>query len=384
VISAGRLAWLQLRRQKIRLAVAFAGVGFAVVLMFMQFGFQDALFRSSVNVHQKLVADIVLIHPNYNFLGFPTSISRRRLYQALGIDGVASVTPLYTGLGRWRNPISGAARTIFVMGIDPAAEVFDIPEVNAQRETIRYPDVVLYDALSRPEFGPVAEIVKAGKDFTTEVTGHAVTVKGLYPLGASFGIDASCVTSDMNFLRMFPQHEPGIISAGLVRLRPGADVTAVRNAIAAALPNDVDVLTKQEYVTREIRYWASATPIGYVFSFGVAMGLVVGSIIVYQILFTDIGDHLAEYATLKAMGYRNRFLVAVVLMEGMILAIGGYFPGIGLCYWLYGVTESATKLPMRLSAERGALVFGLTAAMCVVSGLIAMRKLRAADPAEIF
>jgi putative ABC transport system permease protein len=270
------------------------------------------------------------------------------------------------------------------MGIDPAAEVFGIPEVNAQRDAIRYPDVILYDELSRPEFGPVAETVKGGKDFTTEVAGHAVTVKGIYPLGASFGIDASCVTSDMNFRRMFPQHEPGIISAGLVRLRPGADATAVRNAIAAALPHDVDVLTKQDYETREIRYWASATPIGYVFSFGVAMGLVVGSIIVYQILFTDIGDHLAEYATLKAMGYRNRFLVAVVLMEGMILAIGGYFPGIGLCYWLYGITESATKLPMRLSAERGALVFGLTAAMCVVSGLIAMRKLRAADPAEIF
>ena len=135
---------------------------------------------------------------------------------------------------------------------------------------------------------------------------------------------------------------------------------------------------------REVHYWATATPIGYVFSFGVVMGLVVGGIIVYQILFADISDHLAEYATLKAMGYTNRYLAALVLMEALILAVGGYLPGLAVCHWLYAITQSATMLPMQLTAERGILVLGLTAVMCAASGAVAMRKLRAADPAEIF
>jgi len=384
MISAARLAWLQLRRQKVRLSVALAGVAFAVILMFMQFGFRDALFRSAVNLHQRLKADIVMIHPHYNIVAFPTAISRRRLYQALAFDGVASVTPLYTSLGRWKNPETGKTRDVFVIGIDPAADVLDIPGVAERRDTIRYPNVVLYDELSRPVFGPVAETVRAGRTLATEVSEHAVSVQGLFRLGTSFGIDATIVTSDLNFLRMFPFRDPGAISAGLVRLRPGADPNAVRDALAAALPDDVEVLTRDGYMEREVRYWATATPIGYVFSFGVVMGLVVGAIIVYQILFADITDHLAEYATLKAMGYTNRYLSSVVLMEASILAVVGYLPGIVICWRLYELARAATMLPMALTLERSLQVLGLSLLMCAGSAMIAMRKLRSADPAEIF
>jgi putative ABC transport system permease protein len=382
--SATGLAWRQLRRQKVRFAVAIAGVAFAVVLMFMQVGFRDALFLGAVNLHQRLEADLVLIQPNYNILAFPTTFSRRRLYQALGFRGVRSVTPLYTAVGRWKNPVTGRTRDIFTIGIDPSEEVLDIPEVNARRTVIRYPDVVLYDELSRPEFGPVAATLRAGEEVVTEVSQRRVTVEGLFPLGVSFGIDATIITSDLNFLRLFPYRTPGSISLGLIRAEPGADPRTVRDRLAAALPKDVEVLTKQEYMDREVHYWATATPIGYVFTFGVVMGLVVGGIIVYQILFADISDHLAEYATLKAMGYTNRYLAALVLMEALILAVAGYLPGLAVCHWLYGITQSATMLPMRLTAERAVLVLGLTAVMCAGSGVVAMRKLRAADPADIF
>ena len=384
MISAARLAWFQLRRQKARFAVAVAGVAFAVVLMLMQFGFRDALFSSAIVIHRRLVADIVLMHPNYTVMPFPTLFSRRRIYQALGFDGVESVTPLYTGVSRWKNPITGRTRTIFVLGIDPAEEVVDIPEVNAARTLIRYPDTLLYDELSRVEFGPVASSVRAGEEVGTEVNGRRVSVKGLFSLGCSFGIDATILTSDLNFLRLFPQLSPGAISLGLVRLRRGADPHAVRDALAASLPRDVDVLTKDEYMAREVAYWARNTPIGWVFSFGVLMGLVVGAIIVYQILFSDITDHLSEYATLKAIGYTQRYLASVVLMEALILAVVGYVPAVGICIWLYGLTASATGLAMQLARGSALLALALTIVMCWVSGLIAMRKLRAADPAEIF
>lgn len=384
MISAARLAWLQLRRQKVRFAVAIAGVAFAVVLMFMQLGFRDALFRSAVNVHMRLNTDLVLVHPNYNILVFPTTFSRRRLYQALAFPGVRAVAPVYASLGRWKNPITGRTRDVFTLGIDPADDVLNMPAVRDQRDIFRYPDVVIWDELSRPEFGPIPQRVRDDGELVTEVSNRQITVRGMFQMGTSFGIDASIVTSDTNFLRLFPHRKAGTISIGLVALEPGANPVAVRDALRAALPRDVDVMTKDEYMAREIRYWATATPIGYVFTFGVIMGLIVGAIIVYQILFSDISDHLGEYATLKAMGYTNRYLVVVVLMEAAILALGGYLPGVGVCRWLYGLTAAATRLPMQLTVDRSVLILGMTLAMCWFSGLIAMRKLRGADPAEIF
>jgi putative ABC transport system permease protein len=384
VISAARLAWLQLRQRKVRMGVALAGVTFAVVLIAMQLGFQDALYRSAVNLHEHLLADVVLVHPYHNFVALPSTISRRRVYQALGYPGVASVASVYTTLAKFSNTETGRGRDIFVMGVDPAADVFDIPEVRAQRTVFRYPDVVLFDEQSRPEFGHVADRVRAGGPVATEIGGHHVTVGGLFPLGTSFGVDGSVIASEETFLRLFPYRSPGTIWLGLVRLLPGVDAIHVRDGLAATLPRDVRVLTKRQFMDQEIDYWATATPIGYVFAFGVIMGLAVGSIVVYQILFADISDHLDEYATLKAMGYANRYLATVVAAEALILGIAGFVPGLGLSWWLFGLARSATKLPMAVEPLRAFQLLSLTVGMCALAGLLAVRRLRSADPADVF
>ena len=154
--------------------------------------------------------------------------------------------------------------------------------------------------------------------------------------------------------------------------------------MTAALPKDVRVLTKQQFLDQEVAYWATKTPIGFVFTFGVIMGVVVGIIIVYQILFNDVADHLPEYATLKAMGRTHRYLAGIVVVEATILALIGFLPAVGICFWLFRLTHAATKLPMEIRLGRGLMVLGLTMLMCWVSGLIAMRKLRKVDPAEVF
>jgi len=384
VISAARLAWLQLRRQKVRLAVAIAGVAFAVILMFMQLGFQDALFRSAVNVHMRLKGDLFFLHPNYSVLAFPTMFPRVRLYQALGYDGVESVAPVYLGLAPWKNPETGRTREIFVIGVDPVADVFDSPEIAAQIDRVRYPDVVLYDAFSRPEFGPVAALFEQGRTITTEARSRSVTVGGLFHMGTSFGVDGTLFTSDLNYVRINPHQPLGKVNIGLVRLKLGADAKAVQAAMQASYPPDVKIYTKPEMLAHEVGYWATATPIGFVFAFGVVMGLIVGVIIVYQILFADISDHLKEYATLKAMGYANRYLVVVVVMEASLLAVAGFVPGVAICSWLYALTTKATMLPMTIEVGRSLQVLGLTLVMCWGSSLIAVRKLRSADPADVF
>src|SRR5262245_8417891 len=309
------VAWLQLSREPLRLLVGLAGVAFAVILVFMQLGFRSAMYESATRYHRSLDYDLVLLSPKTPFIGIPEAFTRRRLYQVLGDGGVASVSAVYIQQAYWRNPWQRGVRNIVVVGIDPTRRAFLLGDVQQQLAQISRSDVVLFDARSRPEFGPVAEQLVGGRSVSAEVNDRRLSVGGLFSLGTSFGIDGTLVTSDLNFRRVFPDRAAGAIDLGLIQLAPGADPTAVQRRLERALERDVLVLTRAEFIEREIRYWGSTTPIGYVFGFGAIMGLIVGAVIVYQILFADVSQHLREYATLKAMGYSNRFLSNVVLQE---------------------------------------------------------------------
>ena len=291
------------------------------------------------------------------------------------------------GQGRWRNPEAPEeTRNIYVVGFDPAAEVFVDPGIQKYAELVRMPDVVVYDAFSRPEFGPIPALFEdsGGQGVSTEIANRSVRVAGIFELGTSFGIDADTITSDLNFQRIFPHLSASQVNIGLIRTEPGADPATVRDRIIAAVPKDVEVLTREGFVQRERAYWQRSTPIGYVLGMGVAIGLAVGGIIVYQILFADVSDHMQEYATLKAMGYTNRFLSGVVLQEAVILAVLGFIPGIAITLFVYQTAGEATRLPVEMTTPRALAVFGLTVLMCSASAALALRKVRSADPAEIF
>ena len=152
-------------------------------------------------------------------------------------------------------------------------------------------------------------MVDGGSAVITEINGRDVSVAGLYELGTSFGIDGSIVTSDLNFRRIFSDRSASRIELGLVTLDPGADAFAVRDSIVAGIPGMSSSDPRRIHPAR-VDYWSNNTPIGYVFGLGVAMGLAVGLIVVYQILFSDVQDHLREYATMKAMGYSHFFSLA--------------------------------------------------------------------------
>lgn len=384
-VPAARLAWLQLSHQKLRMLAAILGVAFAVVLIFVQLGFQRALYDSSVRWHTALGYDLVMINPKTTYIVNPPGFARSRLYQVPGFAGVDSVNPVTIGIATWRNPLNPVAtRNIFVMGFDPTGAGFALAGDAAQLDRLRLPDRVLYDRLSRSEFGPVERLLGEAREVDTEINGRDVKVVGLFELGTSFGIDGSVLTSNLNFRRIFPDRSAAQVELGLIRLEPGADAVEVRDAIVAGIPGDVRLLTREEFIQHEVDYWTNSTPIGYVFGLGVAMGLAVGCIVVYQILFSDVQDHLREYATLKAMGYSNLYLSGVVLSEALLLAVLGFLPGLGLSLLVYDQASAATNLPLAMTDTRMLLVLGLTAAMCAGSGLLALRKLRAADPAEVF
>jgi putative ABC transport system permease protein len=379
------LAWLQLMREKIRLLVALAGITFACILMFMQLGFQDSLLESAIRFHVALKGEIFLVSPQSNALIAMNTFSQRRLYQALGFEGVRAVSPVYLSFALWKNPETRRTRSIFVVGVDPSADLVDLPGLTPDElEEIKKADVVLFDRRSRSEFGPIAQWFEAGQEVVTEVGNRRVRVGGLFEMGATFGADGTILTSDLNFLRIFPQRERGLVDIGVVQLQPGVDPKPLLEQMRALLPEDVRVLSRAEFIDMERSYWEEGTAIGFIFGLGVAMGFIVGIVIVYQILYTDVSDHLAEYATLKAMGYTDTYLLGVVLQEALLLAVLGYIPAFALAVLLYDLTANATLLPIAMTFSRAMLVLGLTVSMCFISGAIAVRRLRAADPADIF
>jgi putative ABC transport system permease protein len=378
------LAWLQLTHERIRVLIALAGIGFADMLMFVQLGFQNALFDSSVTLHKAFDGDVFLMSPQSDALGFTRTFSDRRLYESLAVDGVESASSVYLNFGNWKNPVERNTRNLLVIGFNPANNILNLPGLAENLDQIKLQDVVLFDEQSRSEFGPIPDLLQQDKPTVTEVSSRRVRVRGLFSLGASFAADGNIITSDINFLRMFPDRERGLIDIGVIKLEPGANLDVVLAQLRQKLPADVEVFSKEEFIQHEINYWQSATAIGFVFTLGTAIGFVVGTVIVYQILYTDVSDHLAEYATLKAMGYRDSYFVIVVFQEAVILALLGFIPGFIIAQGLYFLAAGATNLPIIMTLDRAIFILILSIIMCCVSGSIAVKKLNAADPADIF
>jgi putative ABC transport system permease protein len=378
------LGWLQLSREKSRLLVALSGIAFADVLMFMQLGFQAALYDSNTKLSRALDADIVLVSPQARNTQNLSTFSRRRLYQAKDVPGVKSAEAFYSNIITWKHPDTRKESSIQVIAFKPEQQLLNLPEVNQQLDKTKLPDVVLFDRKSRGNYQNAIAQIEQGKAVTTEVERRTITIAGVFSLGASFGADGILVTSDQTFLRLFPRREAVSINLGLIKLEPGYAPEQIAAALKSHLPNDVRVLTHQQYIEFEESYWKQESPIGFIFGLGTGMAFVVGVVIVYQVLSTDVNSHMKEYATFKAMGYRNQYLLAVVFEEAIILAFLGFIPGFVLPIGLYQLAAKATALPIYMKASRAVIVLILTIIMCAISGAIATRKLQSADPADMF
>lgn len=386
------LAWLNLTHDKRRFVVSLAGVAFAVLLIFMELGFWNALVDSMVGLIRRMNADLVILHLNKYSFAFNEPFSRRRLSQAEAVEGVESARPLYIEYrgALWKNPEpevhdgvpDPALSSIRVIAYDISQPMLDIPAVAEHSADLQKPDTVLFDARSRPAFG------RREVGLHRELAGHQVEIVGTFSLGADFANDGSVILSEQNLARLFPSPDGSSplswVEVGLVKVVPGTDPRKVRHALRQTLPDDVVVLTLAEFIEGEKHFWQVSSPVGFVFGLGMVMGFIVGVVVCYQILSADVGDHLAEFATLKAIGYPDRYLSTVVLQEATILSLVGFAVGLGITVILYAMLRHTTGLPLELTFPRAGLVLVLTVGMCLASGLIAVRKVQQADPAEVF
>lgn len=364
-----------------RLLVGIAGVAFAVLLVFINLGFLGALENTAGLIYNQLDADVYLVSP-LSLNGTATkAFSRERLYQVAGHPDVAQTMPLYIRYLPWRNAETKQELFILAFGFNPQEQPFLLPEVRSSEaiKALVEPNTVFIDRRSLPKYGPQT------KGLNTELNQRAVTINGLFALGGGLAADGTLFMSDQNFLRYGSPQKLDRISLGLLKLKPGAEVDVVVRSLRDKLSSDVTVFSKAEMIERDRQYWLETTAVGFIFTLGVGVALVVGAAIVYQILYADIAKNFREYATLKAIGFHNRFLVSMILQEAIFLGVLGFVPGLILALGSYNLILRATNeaIPMSMPVQRTVLVFGMAIATCLISGLLSLRKILLADPATM-
>lgn len=401
------LAWKNLVHNKVRTAVALAGVGFAVILIFMQLGFLGAVRKTATQIYDALDFDLMLRSPAYLHLTEPRSFPRQRVFQAASLPEVTSAQPFYLGLSEWQAPQpEGAApgewngdwRGIITMGVDPDAPPFLPQELRTKSAKLTDPRFVLIDSKSKPEFGPKNGVRFDEGDIGVETAlgSGRVRIVDVVALGTGLAANGACIANYAGFAKACAWQPLDEANLGLIKIRSGVEPEAAKEKLQALLgplsagiapsstPSDVEVLTRADVTRREEYRWVVQTPLGKIFNFGVWVALFVGVAIVYQVLSTDIANMMSEYATLKAMGYPNRYLASVVLQQSVLLALVGYVPSLVIAWGLYRFVGAQSGLPMVLTWRIAATVLVLAVVMCVLSGMAALRKLFQADPADLF
>ena len=390
------LALSNISFNRARAALSVAGIGVAIILMFMQLGFRGAIENTATTIYSKMDFDLLVRSPNYLHFVLPDQIPRSVIHEIAGQDQIASVTPFHVSMANWKNPYKNQVRGVVVIGVDPTASTFrpEATKVSSHIDRLTNPGFVLIDQKSFPEFGP-----KNGTRFTsedvgvsTEVQEKEIRIAGLFEMGSGLTANGAMIVNEQGFDRLLPFDSRNNVSMGLIKLKPGLTHSEKRE-IAERLQNrfrttsgqvQVEVLTNREVTRRELHRWLGETPIGFIFQLGVLISLIVGAAIVYMILSTDVANKLGEYATLKAMGYTNGFLAWVVLKQALYLAVFAFIPSLLISLGLYAITASLAKIPIFMTPGRIVFVLIMSLLMCMVSGTFALKKLWQAEPAELF
>jgi len=376
------LAWRNLLANKPRLLRSSGGIGFAVLLMMMQLGFENAFFNASLEIIRLLDGDIFLQRGSKYRFATKDPFPFRDLEAARAVPGVASAWPLYADWHHlfWRNPADGKDFLVRVFAFDPGQPVLSLPELDANLRDLRNLDTAIVDRRGRRFLGmdpppPAAEL-----------NGSKIKIIGSFALGPDFENDGTVVVGDRTFAKLLPglRGGPPDVELGAIKLMPGSDPTAVQQAITAAVPAEVAVLTKAQLLELERKFQADVSSAGPIFVMGTLVGFIVGMLIAYQIIYTDVAEQQPQYATMKAIGYRTRYLVQVVLEQATLSALAGWVPAVLVSVLLFRIVGQLALLPLHMTVELALVSLLLTLGMCLLSAVLAVRRVISADPAEVF
>jgi putative ABC transport system permease protein len=372
------LAWRILTHDRGRTALAIAGVFMAILLVFVELGFFFAVPQGGMLLYDNMRFDLLMCSKQYEYQAQPGQFPLSRLEQARASPVVAEATALYFGAAKWRSGEDGKSPDLFVIGVDPRARLFTVDDINRQRDVLERTDTVLVDTGTRAMFGPLT----SGRVVT--IGDHSVTIGGHYDLGTGFMGLGVILVSDRNFVRLFPFRRLEQVNLGPIQLKPGVDPDQAAADLRKVLAADTQIFTRSELEAHETAYWTTRTSVGLIFGSGLIISFVVGIMVVYQTLATQVSRQLPQFATLKAIGYRDRFLSGTVVTMSLLIVIVGFVPALAVALVVYSVIKDETLLPVAMTGARVAVVFVAALAMASVSALLSLGSLRRADPADIF
>jgi putative ABC transport system permease protein len=302
-------------------------------------------------------------------------INARERFTALSVPGVAKAVPLIVSFTDWRKP-SGGSTLVVVIGSDAedgGLRPWNVVEGDVSGLGAR--DAVIIDKTYLADLG----VSNVGD--TAQIGASRVRISGFTDGIRSFTVSPYVFTTT-NRARSLLDMPADMITYVLVKLEPGADPEAVRKLLREKVP-DSEVLTKAEFRDRSLNHWLFATGAGVALIGGAILGLVVGTVIVAQTLYSSTKDHINEFATLRALGSSSGYIHRVILAQAALSAVLGYALGMVIALTVVYLSER-TALPIVMTPSLAALLLGLTVAMCAVSALSAIGKVMRIDPAVVF
>ena len=314
----------------IAFGAAVAGLAVGVLVMFVEIGFLLSILQAQARIATRVRGDLIIMSAARTSLHDWRRFDRVRLAQALGYSRVEQAIPIYESGMLLRNPPARSVHRVIAFAFPADAVPLDIGSPSEVKEALQKPNTILFDRLSRPLFGTISP------GHQIELNGRAYNVAGLVNFGPDMIMDGAVFMSDGTWLSSDPNARPIM---GVIRLKPGTNITVAKHKLRALLPGDVTVMTPRDAYDREINFTLRTAPIGFIFGLGAVAGLVIGAIICYQTLYNQIIDCAKEYATLRAMGFSNSFFRRVMIEQGILLALASLVMGaIGgmAAYWLLG------------------------------------------------
>ena len=370
-----RLASRNLLHDRLRFVATVVGIVFSILLVTVQLGLYLGFGRIVTTMIDHASADLWIMPPGTKCFEDPSTLDERTRFQALSINGVAQAAPVVIGYAEWRIP-AGGTFPVFIVGSDlREGGLLPWNLVEGSLEALVIPGAVAVDRSYFDRLGV------DGIGATAEIRGQKVEVRAVTNGIRSFTTTPYVFTT-LDRARAFTGTAANKATYFLVRVTPGADVESVRRRLKANL-SDVDVLTAAEFRDRSRSFWLFGTGAGFALFAGALLGMIVGTVIVAQTLYSSTKDHLNEFATLRAIGSSRKYIYKVIICQALLSAVIGF----GLAYLIGLLVVRLTAsgaLPIVITPGLTMALFLLTVVMCVVSAIAAIMKVTRIDPAMVF
>ncbi len=379
-----------------RFLVAQAGILFAVSLVTIQTGLQYGFARSSSQLIDQSRADIWVSSKNMQHLGLTIPIPYEQVTKARKVAGVDKAEGVIIDGALWHELQTDEITSVTLVGADPQGMLFDRSTIvqgsfNDLKQPFRFIiDKTGLDGIHLKTLGEVGQINNIGAKLVGFTQGTQSIIFGTLMFTSletantyrNYGTQTTASPTNVGTSAKNPTSTDQI-SFVLIRAKAGQNISKLKRDLEQALP-DTRAYTRQQMSKITQVYWQERSGIGFILGLGAVVGVVVGAVVVSQILYASVTDHIKEFGTLKAMGASDWFIYNVIIEQALWMAILGYLPGIALCLGVAAWTSTAQGIVILITPISAATVFGITVLMCVSSAVFAIQKVTRVDPAIVF